>query len=195
MNMHRLVTGGAAVVLATVLAAGACAESLWNTQKGSLFQDMRARQKGDIVTVLVVESATATQAATTETSRESGNSIGPGFGPILHNVKAVGNTGTSSSKGSGTTERSSNLVTKITATVTDVQDNGNLVIQAERQTVTNQEKQKATLTGVIRPTDITPDNTVLSTNIADAHIELTGDGPVGSRQKEGVFTKVLRFLF
>ncbi len=180
---------------ASTMATSVLCESLWTDQKEPLYADLRAAKAGDIVTVLVVESATSTQKATTDTSRNSKFDVGPGLGKIFNNIPAVGYGGTSTSKGEGTTARQSNLITKITATITDVLPSGNLVIKGERDIKTNEENQKVTLTGVIRPNDIAPDNTIASTSIADAKIELTGQGPIGARQKEGIFTRIIRFLF
>ena len=171
------------------------ADSLWSDQRGSLYEDLRAVHVGDIVTVMVDESATSTQQATTDLTRKSSFATGPGTGFLLKNIPGLGYSGGSTSNGAGTTARSSNLATTLTATVTSVLPSGNLVIQGSREVQTNQEKQKMTLTGVIRPFDIGPNNTIASTSIADAKIELTGDGPIGARQKEGIFTRIIRFLF
>ncbi len=183
-------------LVCAVCVAGACSgESLWSDAKGSLFGDFRAHKKGDILTVLVVESATSTQKATTGTSRSSNFDIGPGHGFLFGAIPNVKYGGTSDSKGDGSTARSSNLVTQLAVTVTEVMENGNLVVQGERELQTNEEKQKLVLTGVVRPVDVSPDNKVSSTSIADARIELVGNGPIGARQKEGIFTRIIRFLF
>lgn len=171
-------------------------ESLWQGGRGSsLFTDFRARQVGDIVTVLVMETATSTQSASTDVKRSSGFDVGNATGKIISNIPRLTYAGTSNSQGQGQTNRTSNLVTRITATVTDVLPNGNLVIQGERTIQTNEEKQKIHISGVIRPMDVSSDNTVSSMNIADATIELVGDGPIGARQKEGIITRIIRFLF
>lgn len=194
MKKH-ITTFVAIVAIAAGCLSALQAESLWNDRKGSLFSDFRAHKKGDILTVLVMESATSTQSATTDTSRTSSNDIGPGGGFLFRNIPGVKYGATSSSKGDGSTNRTSNLVTKLAVTVTEVLDNGNLVIQGERDLQTNEETQHLVLTGSVRPVDIDPSNTVPSTMIADAKIKLTGQGPVGARQKEGIFSRILRLLF
>lgn len=193
--MKKLVVTVLVAVCAVSLAGGVRGDSLWSDKKGSLFSDFRAYRKGDILTVLVVESATSTQKATTDTSRSSGFDVGPGHGFLFGMIPTAKYGGTSDSKGDGTTARTSNLVTQLAVTVTEVLDNGNMVVQGERELQTNEEKQKLVLTGVVRPVDVSPDNTVSSTSIADAKIELVGDGPIGARQKEGIFTRIIRFLF
>lgn len=183
------------IIALALLASMAGAESLWSSKGGSMFQDIKAVKVGDIVTVLVMESAISTQKASTDLDRSSDFEVGPGFGKILNNIPGVGYGGSSTSSGSGTTARSTNLVTRITATVTEVTENGNLVIQGERKIQTNEETQILTLSGVVRPVDVGPDNSISSMNIADAKIELTGSGPIGQRQKEGLFTRLIRILF
>ncbi len=185
----------ASVTAIMICASTARAESLWSDKKGSMFSDFRAHKKGDILTVLVMESASSTQSATTDSSRSSTNSIGPGTGFLFKNLPGMAYGGTSTSNGDGSTNRTSNLVTTLAVTVTDVLDNGNLVIQGERDLQTNEETQHLVLTGSVRAVDVGPANTISSTMIADAKIKLTGQGPVGSRQKEGIFSRVLRLLF
>lgn len=184
------------VCLCTAVACGAAgAESLWSDTRGPLFRDFRAAKVGDIVTVMVLESAISTQKASTDLNRSSEFDVGPGVGKLFNNIPGVGYSGNSTSNGNGTTARSSNLITTMTATVTQVMENGNLLIQGEREIKTNDENQTLRLTGVVRPVDISRDNSISSTNIADARIELTGKGPIGQRQKEGIFTRLIRLLF
>ena len=59
----------------------------------------------------------------------------------------------------------------------------------------NGEKQGVTLTGIVRPQDITSENTVLSTSLADVYIDYIGKGPSGRRQQEGIITKILSYVF
>ncbi|MGQ9808682.1 MAG: flagellar basal body L-ring protein FlgH [Armatimonadota bacterium] len=169
--------------------------SLWRDERGSLFTDLRAMKAGDTVTVLVMESSIASQKASTDLKRDSNFKVGPGGGFLFKNIGEMSYGGSSTSKGEGSTSRSSNLITRLTATVTDVLPNGNLVIQGEREIRTNEENQIIRLSGVIRPSDVSPDNTVSSTLIADAKIELTGKGPIAQRQREGILTQLIRLLF
>lgn len=171
-------------------------ESLWNETKGSLFTDIRAAKVGDIITVLVSESSTSSQTASTDVSRDSSFSTGKGIDlPILRQIPGLSYSGESTSNGEGSTQRTSNLVTRMTATVVQVMDNGNLSIEGYRELKTNDEKQTLKLTGTVRPQDVSPSNTISSTLIADAKIEMTGKGPIGDRQKEGIFSRIIRFLF
>jgi flagellar L-ring protein precursor FlgH len=173
--------------------------SLWkdNGSLCELFIDPKARRVGDIVTISVVETSSASNAADTNTSRNSSISAsitsllglennasfptGSGFDPFGSIEASASNT----FKGSGVTNRSGNLAASITARVTDVLPNGNLKILGKREITINKEKQYITLTGIIRPNDISSDNIILSTYISDAKIAYTGTGVVNDRQNPG----------
>ena len=87
--------------------------------------------------------------------------------------------------GSGSTTRKENLTATITARVIDVLANGNMLIEGRRNVLVNNEDQIIILTGTVRPRDITPDNLVNSTLIADARIAYSGKGIISDRQQPG----------
>ena len=87
--------------------------------------------------------------------------------------------------GSGSTTRKENLNATIAARVTDVLANGNMLIEGRRNVLVNQEDQIIILTGMVRPRDITPDNMVNSTFIANARISYSGKGIISDRQQPG----------
>lgn len=171
------------------------AESLWTPEAATACQDKKACNVGDIVTIIIEESATSTNSASTSASKSSNVDAGPGVGPILKNIPLIQYSGGDKLKASGSSTRTSNFETKMTATITKVLDNGNLVIEGSRSVQTNKEKEYVKLTGTIRKEDINSDNTILSTYIADAVITHEGTGPVGSRQKEGLINKIFKILF
>ncbi len=185
------------IVIAVVIAvtAPATAESLWTEKSKSLVSDRKAKQVGDILTIIVAESAASSNTASTDVSKQNDMSTNPGIGPLLEKIPGFGFGGSESSKATGTTSRTSNFVTRMTVTVTKVLPNGNLEIQGTRDVQTNKETQRITLTGVVRPDDVASDNTVLSTYVADAKIVHFGSGPIGSRMKEGLVTKIFKILF
>ena len=98
-------------------------------------------------------------------------------------------------KASGSTSRNMKLFHPHDSQSHQGDDCGNLEIEGTRMVQTNKEKEEIKLTGTIRPEDIATDNTVLSTSIADAKIAHQGSGPIGSAQKLGIITKLLRILF
>lgn len=194
--MHRFLL--ISCVILTALASSVSAESLWLDPKNlttSVYADARAAKVGDIVTVIIEESAQSTQQASTDASKNSQLKTGPGVGQFLDKIPLLQYSGGDSIKASGTTTRSSNFTTRMSAVVTKVLDNGNLEIEGTRQIETNKEKETVKLTGVIRKQDIQPDNTVLSAYVADAQITHMGNGPIGSRQKEGLISKIFKILF
>lgn len=181
--------------------------SLWagENARSSLFLDTRAKGIGDIVTIRVSENSKGTKSATTNTSNKSATSTGmtsffgapqdlgidallgrpTGFNPSM-SAESSG-----SYKGAGNTSRTSLLQADITAKVVNVLPSGNLEIEGRREIVVNNEEQIMILRGIIRPEDISSSNVVLSTYIADARIEYTGDGVLGDKQGPGWFTRIL----
>lgn len=185
------------------LSVPAGAQSLWKSAaspaptagSGSLFTDKKAHQVGDLITILVVESSSASQKADTTVTKKSSVDVKPGVGPLLNKIPALGFGGNTSSVANGTTSRSSNLTAQITATVTEVKPNGVLVITGDRNVTANTETQTLRITGTVRPEDITPENTVLSTAVADAKIAYSGKGSIAERQKPGIITRIFKLLF
>lgn len=168
--------------------------SLWSEGNTSMFQDIKARRVGDILTITVSEVSKASKSASTNTSREKSMSGSMSFGgmtagnkTVLDPVEFGGYDGTFGSgfKGTGSTSKADSMTAYMTATVVDVLPNGNLLIRGSRWTKVNNEMQQMVLEGVVRPNDITRNNAVLSQNIADAKIFFEGKGPVTRQQKPG----------
>jgi flagellar L-ring protein precursor FlgH len=174
--------------------------SLWSSKRASsLVADVKARNVGDIVTINVVESATASKNATTKTNRTSG--LAASWSGVLSKIIGdwVGDEQTvdftNNFDGKGETTRSSQLNTYITAQVIQVLPNGYLVIQGSRQVRVNNENQFINVQGVIRTEDINAYNVILSTYIADARIELTGQGAVSDKQQPGWLARILDWVW
>lgn len=178
--------------------------SVWNDSSGSLFRDIKAKNIGDVVTITVVEQSSGSKTAATNTSRNTdlqgsfqfdgvttGGAATPtgalSFGPYQ---AQFANT----FKGTGSTTRTDNMSAYMTATVVDTLPNGNLVIRGSRWTKVNNDMQQIVLEGVIRPVDITRNNTVLSQHIADAKIFLVGKGPLAKQQKPGWLGQIVDFI-
>ncbi|MGC8719796.1 MAG: flagellar basal body L-ring protein FlgH [Thermodesulforhabdaceae bacterium] len=178
--------------------------SIWTNQSGSLYQDIKARNVGDIVTITVSESADASEEATTETKRSHdwGGSISASNPAVAGKNLLGGATALDYSaqfgrgnKGSGKTTRTNTVKAYMTATVVDVLPNGNLVIRGSRWVKVNDELHQIVLEGVIRPVDISRNNTVMSQNIADAKIFIVGKGPVSRQQRPGWLGQIIDLLF
>ncbi|GBE01020.1 flagellar L-ring protein precursor [bacterium BMS3Bbin06] len=168
-------------------------------ERASLFEDRRARRLNDLVTVLIVENVSGSKKAETKTGRDSSLDAGvKGFfgAPLdlnLSNLYGKGNAlspSVSSSikndfAGTGTTSRQGTLTGTITARVIDVLPNGNLVIESRKEITLNFEKQVLVLKGIIRPEDISTNNTIESTRIALSRIFLVGEGVIDNKQSPG----------
>jgi flagellar L-ring protein precursor FlgH len=170
------------------------ATSLWNQGNGDLFSERRARSVGDTVTILIEESSTATQRTSTKTSGESKVSTGAGQG-VMKFLSLNSADSKSDFNGDGETTRSGSLKARITATIMKRLPNGNYFIKGERKIRVNRETQEIVVTGVVRGEDITPENTVLSSYIADAEIKYKGEGAFGHTQRPGLLQKIVHFLF
>jgi flagellar L-ring protein precursor FlgH len=179
------------------------ASLLKRTAYRGFFKDLRAFQVGDLVTINIVETSKASKSAATRTGRES--AIGAGIENLLgyetqlkkifpqdfDNKNMFKASLGSSFDGSGSTDRVETMTAFMTARVMNVTANGNLYIEGRRQIRVNNETQFIILSGLIRPTDISPNNTVLSSYMADAKIEYLGSGPVSDKQRPGWLGRVV----
>jgi flagellar L-ring protein precursor FlgH len=166
--------------------------SLYNDATSrNFFQDLRAYQVGDLVTVNIVETSSGSLLGWEGklkylTSAGNGN-----VGDAYSNSSMFKSSMTNSFNGSGTTSRNESMTAYITAKVMEVTPNGNLFIQGTREVRVNNETQHIILSGTIRPADISPDNTVLSSYIGDARIEYTGTGVLSDKQRGGWLTRIV----
>ena len=178
--------------------------SLWpgESTRNSLFSDNKARYVNDIVTIVVDESSSGQNKASTNTSKDTKTSAGISAmlgldtsilkaNPNMGGQISVGGTSTNALKGTGDTSRGGQLQARVAARVVRVMDNGLLMIEGRRQLTLNEEDQYIVLTGVIRPDDITADNLILSSLIADARIVYTGMGVIHDKQRPGWLTRIV----
>jgi flagellar L-ring protein precursor FlgH len=98
-------------------------------------------------------------------------------------------------KGAGDTSRNTTLTAKISARVIRVLDNGNLVIEGRRQVTVNADDQFILITGIVRPEDITTENTIASQYVADARILYTGEGIIDDKMRPGWLTRVVDWVW
>lgn len=166
-------------------ATGASPGSIWAPSSNfmNLGSDVRASQVDDLITVLVSEQASAVAQGTTKTQRQStlNSGITAAGGPTraagaLANLAALNTQ--SQLNGQGTTTRSTQLTTTLSARVTHVLPNGYLVIEGSKAVNVNSENQIVTVRGVVRPTDLSTGNTVSSTQIAQMELTINGKGVI-----------------
>lgn len=155
-----------------------------------LFEDYKARRVGDILTVQLVERTQARKSANTSTSKDS--SVGIGTPTILGHEIPEFETSIGASRsfdGQGDSAQSNQLDGHITVMVADVLANGNLVVQGEKWIRINQGEEFIRLRGVVRPVDVRSDNTVLSTQIANAQVAYGGSGTLADSNSAGWLTR------
>jgi len=189
---------------AAVLVVAARADSLWpDPGKGaqaSMFADRKAAMTGDILTIVVSESVAATNSQTTKSSRDSSiadavqSFLYPGLGTHKGALPSLSVGGKAAYSGGGDVSNNQSLVARAAVLVTDVLPNGNLVIEGVRVVTFSGETQYVVLHGLVRRDDIAPDNSVQSTNIADARVEFYADGALTDAQKRGWLAKVYEKL-
>lgn len=157
----------------------------------SLYSDVTARRVGDIITVQLTENTNASKSAGTSTSKDTNVDLQPitGLGGNAINIgnQAVqfGLSGGNDFTGDAQANQSNSLSGSISVTVVDVLANQNLVIRGEKWLTLNHGDEYIRLTGIIRPSDISPDNQINSTQIANARIQYSGTGSFARAQEKG----------
>ena len=173
-------------------------------RRSLLFVDRKAHLVNDVVTIHITESASASGEANTATDRASsvaGSLEGLfGFEHTLKNngvnpAAAVDAKLKNTFNGSGATSRKNSFSTTITAVVREVFPNGNLYIEGTKEVIINNERQYIIISGVIRPEDIGPDNSISSSLIADAHVEYSGRGVLADKQRPGLLGRIIDFVW
>jgi len=164
--------------------------SLW-TEGGryaNLSTDYKAQNVNDLITIHILEATQATGSGTLQSKRQfdATSSVSGLFGTLGPN-NALQNLFTPSSttdlNGQAQTASSSQLQTSLTGRVADVLPNGFLVIEAVRTISMNSEQQTVIVHGVVRPADIAPDNSVLSTQIGELEVDLLGKGVISDNTR------------
>jgi flagellar L-ring protein precursor FlgH len=166
------------------------AVSLYNEETfRPLTADNKAFRVGDVLTVQVFENSSATTSADTGTRRKNGISAEASNG--VHKSNQIGLAVGGDFEGGGRTQRANRVLATLTVTVRDILPNGDLRVGGEQQLTVNDEPQKVTLEGRVRPVDISEANIVLSTRLADAKITFIGEGDVTERSQRPWWRKLL----
>lgn len=198
MKRNSILVIAFSIILMTFMSeSNVNAASLWTDQNASLYgNNPSSFEVGDLITVVIVEQAKATQEAKSSSDDKGSLSAGPGTGFLAKLLpESIGASWGNSSEGQGTTSRGGTLQGKITVQVTAVNPNGILVIEGRQVIKVNSEDQILKITGMIRSQDVTLDNITLSSNIANAVIEYQGNGNINNAQKPGILTRVFHWIF
>ena len=171
--------------------------SLVDSSASSQLTDIVARKVGDLLTVIVDENALAEFAAKTQASKSDSASFSPSFFvDFLQRIfRPFSVSSNSKTQGDGKTTNTQKMEGRLTAKVIEVTPEGNLVIEGVRTLVTNKDSQTLYVRGTVRRFDVMPDNTVKSTSLADAEVSTVGKGLVADRQRRGLITSLLEWLF
>ena len=222
--MRRLREAVTALVVLASFAApvGAVAQSIYREGAGAamLYVDQRARAVNDIVTIVIVEQAASSLTANTKTEKETTRvaaitqfpTMFDAFAAVTFKPIVKGLLGTykppsqaaeedlrlsllskADHEGKGNIDRSQRVTGQIPARVVKVLENGNMVLEG-RRSVVNNETQVITLSGVIRPEDVTSNNTILSSQVSDAEIQMEGHGVLAEAQRPGILFRFLDWL-
>jgi len=176
--------------------------AIYNTGLGRpLFEDRRARYVGDIITINVVENTQASKNSQTSAERSSTTDVSlPTIAGLpFKTFQGVGLNASNSTAfdGSGSNTSSNAFRSTITCTVIEVLPNGNLLVSGEKQIALKEGEEFVRLSGIVNPTTITTQNTVQSTQVADARLEFKANGFINSAQVMGwlgrFFLSVLPF--
>lgn len=184
---------------------GVVADSLWAPDQSIYSPKQRKIKVGDVITVQISETTSAAQQATTQTNKQSG--VSADFLQALSRItNLLGNqidrenmqydlAGGEDYRGSGQTSRRSNVRARVTATVTEILDTGNIYLVGEHNVKVNNEIQTVRISGIVRPQDVSPLNTVFSYQLAKAQVSIIGEGVVNQKQSPGLLTRMFGWLF
>jgi len=179
---------------------GPGASMAWMT---GLTFDKRARRVNDLVTIRILESVSASGTADSNLSKDSEAHLGlPNFFGLEKKLPSsmdpsnlVNSSANTKFVGGGATNRAGELTAVMTARVAEVLPNGDLVLEGAREIAINGDRQMIVLTGVVRPVDILPNNTVLSTQIGQFSVRYFGNGLIKDSLKPGFLVRFLNKIF
>lgn len=171
--------------------------SLYQDSYGlSLFGDRKAHFVGDIITVTLSENTVSKKSANVTVKKDNSQVFNSGAGTLLGTDPTLGklNLGTNVAQnrkfgGNSGADQSNSLQGNITVTVAEIMPNGNLVVRGEKWMTLNSGDEFIRISGIVRPDDVAPDNTVVSTRLANAKISYSGTGSMADSQSMGWLAK------
>jgi flagellar L-ring protein precursor FlgH len=184
------------------------AVSLWGENSKSPMLKNTRFSVGDTITIVVEESLNAAQSGSTRSNKS--DDIALNFANRAENSSSAGGSGSRSNidnrlnfltsgrsnySGTGRTTRETSIKTTITATVIDIQPNGNLFVLGQRSIKVNEEVETLEVSGIVNTDRLSDDNIISSTQIANAKITIKGAGTVSTPQSPGVLSRMFDWLF
>lgn len=162
----------------------------------ALHEGLRARAVGDPLTVVLVEATTTAKSAGSKTQRGGGVGIvPPTAGPLSFlNPDALKASGSGSFNGQGNASQTSSLDGEVAVTIAEVRPNGTALVRGEKRMLLSQGHEWIQFSGIVRLADVSPDNRIQSTRVADARIEYAGNGAVQRASREGWLSKFFNMI-
>ena len=184
-------------IACSLLTAVLCSPLAWsvNLYDETIYRaftaDRKAYLPGDVLTVIVLETSNAQTSADLSSSKEIKTALEASYNKSQHEVGfGLRGDGRSAAK----TERNGKIKAALTVRIKGLYPNGNYQIEGHHVIQINGEQQTILLSGVVRQEDISPQNTILSTRLADAKITYTGNGSVSNSQRYNYVYKILSFM-
>ncbi|MHB9024208.1 MAG: flagellar basal body L-ring protein FlgH [Armatimonadota bacterium] len=175
-------------------ALGAQAASLWSENQSSRYVDTKARAVGDLLTVIVIEKTSTSTQATHQTKKDADAKLEEGTGWLKFITGLTAKAGRTTS-GSGSSANTTRLTDQLTVTVKEILPSGNLRVEGLRAYKLEKDEMTLCFSGVVRPADIAPDNTIVSYLVADQRVMSLGKGPITEKQRPGLLSRILAFLW
>jgi flagellar L-ring protein precursor FlgH len=153
----------------------------------ALYEGQRARRVGDPLTIVLVERTSASKSASSKLDSAGGFSITPPSTGALSLFKTTDASisGGRNFNGAGTADQANALSGEVSVTVAAVYPNGTMLVQGQKRVTLNRGDEFVQIKGIVRVADITADNRVASTRVADARIAYTGKGDVARASRQG----------
>lgn len=162
----------------------------------ALYEGQRAHRIGDPLTIILVENTSASKSSSSKL--DSSGSFGltpPSTGPLsLFKPSDASASGTRGFNGKGTADQSNSLTGSISVTVAAIYPNGTMLVQGQKRVTLNRGDELVQIKGIVRSADITADNSVPSTRVADARIAYTGKGDVARASRQGWLSRFFQIL-
>ena len=170
------------------------ARSLWVDSQWGMFADKKARDVGDILTIVIDESTTQSATKSRSNSKSGNVNLNAGTG-IFHFLAAASASASDSFKADGSAKDTNSFSGRITVTVVEVLPNDNMIVEGTQSIWQNKDEHRITLRGIVRRADVRANNTVLSSRVADATLKFDGKGPLNAKQRQGILTQIFNILF
>jgi len=188
--------------LLTVFCVSLSSHAAESSLANRMYSSRRAHDVGDLITIVINEGSNLSKSQSMNTSKEanaeiSKPEIGTGNDTLdekLGNITPTSLSGSSEFDGSGSKSASSSFTTEFTARVIDVLPNRTLVIEGNREVMLDGEQVRMTMGGVVRPRDVTSENKVQSSRIADAQIRYESEGDLANGTSPGWFWRLFQWV-